>query len=124
MMMKINPENAKHLAQVVNGIRPDWELDGIYKALGHAQDKGNLAEITLAAVHAALTPTNRTPAVIAYDGAHWTHAPTQAKAQTEKPCPVHTPIGPAWNCAPCRAEYLGTGTWPENTKHHQAERRN
>lgn len=123
MMKKIDQEKAKHLAQVINGIRPEWEIDGIYKALGYAKEKGDLAEIALAAIHAALTPTNRTPAVIAYDGAHWGHAPKQSKTQTAIPCPVHAPVTPAWNCAPCRSHYLATGEWPENTKHHQAERK-
>lgn len=123
MRQKIDKETAQALSFVIHKIRYDWHQDAILNALGRAKDMGDVGEVARAAITAALDPNTRSPAVIPTAGSHWQHT-THAKVQQAEPCPVHTPVTPAWNCAPCRAEYLTTGTWPENTKHHQAERQN
>lgn len=120
-MMKISQDQARALALVINGIRPDWDAAGIYTAIGRAKDMGDIAEVALAAIKAAQLETNRTPAVIAMQGPHWS-SPSATVKLTAESCPIHD-VRPAHNCHCCRSEWLVSGSWPEGTLHHQAERR-
>lgn len=67
----ISREQAEALADFITTIRTDWNARGIVKALSDAREKAGAAELARAAIKAAATPTNRTPAVIPLPGAHW-----------------------------------------------------
>lgn len=109
MMTKLDQRQAQALAAFVNTLRPDWDAQGIYVALGKARDLGDPATVAVAAIRAAATPTNRTPAVIPMQGHHWTttsSSPTVG-AGREPRCDVYGHDGyPARNCAGCRADDL------------------
>lgn len=127
MMMdstRLNGQQARAIAFIVNAIRPDWDQAGIVAALGRARDMGDLATITVAAVRAATNPRNLTPAVIHMQGTHWAAAAgggvsTNPLPHTVEPCPVHG-LRPAHACPSCRSDFLALGKWPEGTKHHEA----
>ena len=125
MMSPITQPQAQALAAFVATLRPDWDAAGIYAALKTAKDKGTAADLAHAAIQAASTPSNRTPAVIAMAGPHWAQqtassTPIPGPGRSE-PCPVdgHT-HETAWCCHACRSEWLETGIWPHDTRHHQA----
>lgn len=65
---------AKEVAKSVHAIRRDWNKPGIEDALGRARLLADAASVAIAAHRAAADPSNRTPAVIALDGAHWRDA--------------------------------------------------
>lgn len=115
MMMKIDSNQAKTLATFISQIRPGWDPQGIYAALGKARDMAPAPQLAIAAIQAAMDDTNRTPAVIAMQGDHWTTPATTTNARPggrEPRCDVYGHEGyPARNCAGCRAEQLaGTTT--------------
>lgn len=62
---------ARALARFLHELRQDWQTPGIVHALGQARALAPAADVALAAIRAASTPTNRTPAVIPLDGEHW-----------------------------------------------------
>lgn len=116
-MMTINREQAHALAALVRTIRPDWDERGTVKALSDAREMGSPVEVCIAALRAADCATNRTPAVIAMKGPHW----TASAAITPPPQPWQTTYGlpPMPNeprcekhgnqrlpCASCRADQL------------------
>ena len=121
MMMTITREQAHALAALVRTIRPDWDERGTVKALSDAREMGTPVEVCIAALRAADCATNRTPAVIAMKGSHWS-APTaqpQQPWQTTYGLPP-TPDEPRCEkhghqrlpCASCRADEL-TGHKPD-----------
>lgn len=60
------------LAHLVHHIRPDWDEHGILAKLTQATTAGRRTpDLALAAIRAAAEPSNRTPAVIPFDGPHW-----------------------------------------------------
>ncbi len=67
---------ATKVAAAVHALRPDWDIPGIVDALGRARDRGSGPEVAVAAIRAGADQRNRTPAVIALDGAHWRPAAT------------------------------------------------
>jgi hypothetical protein len=108
----ITPDQARALATLIHELRPDWTIPGISAALWNARDRSDEWTLALTAIRAARTATNRTPAVIAMDGPHW----TDGKAKVGDVSPLHfarcTQPGhtsyPAWNCGACRADGLET----------------
>ena len=60
------------LASLVAALRADWDEPGVRSVLARVCDRP-LGAVAIAAVTAALTRTDqRTPAIIAADGSHWT----------------------------------------------------
>ncbi|MFJ2298123.1 hypothetical protein [Oerskovia paurometabola] len=107
-MSEIVHDQARALAALVATLRPDWDVAGVRKALYDARKKGTAEQLCIAAIKAAVEPTNRTPAVIGHDGAHWTAArPLHAAPANYARCPKpgHT-SSPAWHCGACRADEL------------------
>jgi len=110
--MMMTPEQAEKTAELVHTIRPDWDVRGIYAALAKAAERADAGRLAIAALHAAMEPTNRTPAVIAMDGLHWQKAEGVAPApkrtiepprtnDTSPDCPAH-PGTKSWACKHCR----------------------
>ena len=109
-MTTITGAQAHALAALVHELRPDWDTSGISKALYAARDIGTADELSHAALYAAVDPRNRTPAVIALAGPHWTRgrelASTSAVPGVSDPrCETHD-----WEraraCRACRSEAL------------------
>jgi hypothetical protein len=125
MMTTITGTQAQALAAFIHTIRDDWDTTGILAALRTAKDRATAPELAQAAIRAAATPSNRTPAVIALAGKHWIQS-----TQTATPIPG-AGIAPrcevyghdteaAWSCRACRAERVETGRWPLGSRHHDA----
>lgn len=138
MMMKLTRDTARtlaaHVAQARRdaGIDPTWDPQGIYAALSRCTDRGDIVEVTAAALRCALNPKIETPAVIAMDGPHWQ---TPATVHELRPRRANDPIRPdercpvdghehplASHCAACRAEWLETGRWPDGSRHVEVRR--
>lgn len=66
----ITKQTAQHLAEVIHEIRGDWDQHGIVAAIAPVRNL-SLADVVVAAVLAATTPSNRSPAIIAMAGEHW-----------------------------------------------------
>lgn len=75
MMMgapQINHGQAKALAKLIHELRPDWDETGVLYYLGKTRERPVSAdEVCHAAIRAAMSAHNRTPAVIALEGPHW-----------------------------------------------------
>lgn len=80
----INHAQAKALAKFLHELRPDWDVPGIEHFLGQARHLADAADVAVAAIRAATVAGNRTPAVIAMDGAHW-RTPEVAAPPTRRP---------------------------------------
>jgi hypothetical protein len=114
---QLDRTTAEHLAAVVAALRDDWDERGIVAALAKARDRGDVWQVSMAAIRAAADPSNRTPAVIAMDGPHW---------QERTPGP--TPKDPSYAtvsfeeaCVTCgRSEYWCTSA---NACDHQFQAR-
>ncbi|SRR6266498_1133786 len=111
---KFTPEHAKHLTPLIESLRPDWQRPGIADAIWKARDKGTALEVCIAAIKACVL-SNRTPAVIPLDGAHWNetvHAPNGRRGTADKAshCSacglVHTALSP---CSPPDERSHGRG---------------
>lgn len=68
---KITHRQAQALARFIHELRPDWDAPGITNAIGDARTVGPASLVACAAIRAAVTLANRTPAVIALEGPHW-----------------------------------------------------
>lgn len=110
--MMMTKDQAKMTAALVRSIRPDWDELGIMAALAKAANRADAGLVSVAAIHAAMTATNHTPAVIPMEGPHWQRAEGTAPApkriieppksnDTSADCPEH-PGTKAWACKPCR----------------------
>lgn len=73
------------LARFIHELRGDWDVPGIESALGQVHDKAPADVIACAAVRAATVPSNRTPAVIAFDGPHWRTTPDAPRPHFDGP---------------------------------------
>lgn len=82
---QLTHDQAKAAAKCINALRPDWDVPGIIDALGRARGRGDAPTVVMAAIRAATAPSNRTPAVIWLDGAHW-RAPEPARPE-RRPAP-------------------------------------
>ena len=119
--LEMTYKQGKALAAFLRELRGDWDKPGIEHALGVARGKGTAPVVAVAAIRAAAQASNRTPAVIGMDGAHWrepatgqpkaTHA-TLRPPQRHEECPEH---GGEWagTCRGCAADQLaGDETQP------------
>ncbi|WP_206515563.1 hypothetical protein [Georgenia faecalis] len=120
MMTKLEKNHAQALAAFITTLRPDWDPQGVYVALGKARDHGDAAQVAIAAIRAATTPTNRTPAVIPLQGDHWAVSSTPGTPAPHRGtrAPRCTVYGhenyPAHNCAGCRTDALTAGVAAAN----------
>lgn len=109
MMTQITRPQADALAALVHAMRQEWDVAGIVRALWDARDRGSAFELAIAAIHCASDLTNRTPAVIALAGVHWTKGKalgmTGGGNFVRCPQPGHTSF-PAHNCGACRMDAL------------------
>ncbi|MBM7480150.1 hypothetical protein ACFP63_08795 [Oerskovia jenensis] len=110
MMTRINREQAHALAALVAALRGDWDTPGVLKALSDARDRGDVFRLAHAALYAAETPTNRTPAVIALAGEHWARGRDVGTGDTrfdrcDVPGDAHRSY-PKGRCGACRADEL------------------
>lgn len=127
-MTKIDRPQAQALAAFIGTIRPDWDAQGVMAALAKAKDRGTVTEVAHAAIAAAANRLNRTPAVIALSGPHWTvptaDRPTPIPGPGTAPrCPVYGHEGyPAPTCPGCRSEWRAEGVWPVGTQHVDSDR--
>lgn len=106
MTDEITGDQARALAALVATLRPDWDAPGVLAALRTARTKGTADQLAHAAINAATNTANRTPAVIALDGPHWsTVRPVETRGGDYDRCqvPGHQQW-PAWHCAGCRAD--------------------
>lgn len=124
-MNPLTRDQAKALTTLLASLRTDWDHAGIMAALGKTRSMGNAMEASLAALQAAATTTNRTPAIIAMHGPHWDApgaTPTVGPGK-EPRCTVYGhEFQAARTCTHCRTEHLTTGTWPADTAHQDAPR--
>lgn len=79
------------LARFIATMRPDWDTPGIEDALGKARSLAPCGDLAIAAIKAASAATNRTPAVIAMEGAHW-------RGAEHKPQRTYDPRGVCQRC--------------------------
>jgi len=63
-------EQADAIAVLVHTLRPEWDVRGTMTALAQCREREPSA-VAIAAVRAATTESNRTPAVIPLAGPHW-----------------------------------------------------
>jgi len=80
------------LSKFLHALNEEWDLAGIDAALGRARDLAPAADLACAAIRAAVTVGNRTPAVIALPGPHWRVSNTE---------PRHTPRTAGERCSIC-----------------------
>lgn len=67
----INHQQGRTLAKYIHELRPDWDVPGIEYALGQARSMASGPDLAIAAIKAATSAHNRTPAIIGLDGPHW-----------------------------------------------------
>lgn len=96
-------QDRRAIAHLVHLVRPDWDTRGIESALARQLDQ-QVATLAVAALIAAVTrPDQKTPHVLAADGAHL----DRARAALSLPVPTRTGIpGEADDltaCATCGA---------------------
>lgn len=107
-----NPSIPRHAAEALatyihHTIRPDWGTLGITTAIGQAATTHtNPHTIATAALNAANTLTNRTPAVIPLPGPHWPTGPNPGVAQAgvQGPACEDHPEELARHCRGCLAD--------------------
>jgi len=112
MMNEITRPQAQALAELIHALRPEWDARGVLAHIREARDRGPADVVCIAAIRAAATPTNRTPAVIPLSGDHWidpavTPSSTGAVPRpTDRRCtePGHEHY--SLPCKGCRAEQL------------------
>lgn len=104
-------EQAQALTRAIHLLRPAWNEEGIFAALGHVKERDPF-DIALAALRAAADEKVRTPGVIPTTGPHWNEAapkepvrPRSGPPRKSETCPVH-PGSWADNCSGCRADQL------------------
>jgi len=121
-MTEISRDQAQAIAQAVTALRPDWQPQGIVKALGDARARGTAFEVAHAALYAAADPTNRTPAVIPLAGAHWARAKASSTQTggdnmpgvTRCEVPGHE-AERAHNCRSCQSERIAAPSMATTT---------
>lgn len=113
MFGPLTHDQAKAAARCIAALRPEWDAPGILDALGRARGRGDAPTVVIAALRAAMNPTNRTPAVIPLDGAHWRPDAPDAKGAARQPakagaleeCQIH--VGEYVDrCRGCAADAL------------------
>lgn len=84
---RMDKAQAEALAAFIALLRPGWDAAGIMAALGQGRMMGTAADLAVAAIAAAMEPSNRTPAIIAKPGAHWTHVALRHKSSANITAP-------------------------------------
>lgn len=103
---ELTKNQATLLAHTLHEIRPDWGINSMMRLLWENRTAHPFPDLALAAVRAATTPTNRTPAVIFMDGKHWSSEGRPREAPPPGPrCEDH-PEQEAHICHCCRADIL------------------
>lgn len=83
------------LTKLLHAFNDEWDLAGIDAALGRARDLAPGADLACAAIRAAVTVGNRTPAIIGLPGPHWRASSVE---------PRHAPATVGERCSTC-SEY-------------------
>lgn len=105
--MMMTKSDAEAIALDAHATRPDWGVAGIMTALLSVRDR-DPQHVRDAALHAARNPANRTPAVIALDGEHWTLTAPRPSAPPIRKCDAHD-LTYSGSCPSCRADELARG---------------
>lgn len=80
-------QQADAITVLVCALRSDWDAKGVLAALAEVRDRDPFV-VAVAAIRCASVETNKTPAVIALKGAHWTQQGLgQRGAPTQQPPP-------------------------------------
>jgi hypothetical protein len=87
MFNPLNHTQAKAVAKAIHELRPEWDVDGIVHHLGLARARGDGFDVAVAAMRAAHVVSNRTPAVISLDGAHWRDVVAKPGPPKHEPSP-------------------------------------
>jgi hypothetical protein len=82
------------LSKFLNALNEEWDIAGIEHALGQAREMAPGPELACAAIRAAVTVGNRTPAVIALQGPHWRAVSSSTTVRMPK-------AGPGERCSVC-----------------------
>lgn len=82
------------LSKFLNSLNEEWDIPGIEHALGRAREMAPAADLACAAIRAAVTVGNRTPAVIPLPGPHW-------RAVSSSTVPRMRDVGPGERCTTC-----------------------
>jgi len=114
--MTMTSKQGHALAALIHELRETWGIPGILPVLKQVADRADAFDIALAALHAARDEKNRTPAVIALPGPHWTKGKAlgEATSSTYARCPVigHTSYA-AHNCGACAKDDLDPTPTPQ-----------
>lgn len=103
---ELTKNQATLLAHTLHEIRPDWGINSMMKLLWEHRAAHPFADLALAAVKAAVVPTNRTPMVVFLPGRHWDRDDRPREAPPPgPPCEDH-PENQAHNCHCCRGDIL------------------
>lgn len=107
--MMMTKSDAEAIALDAHATRPEWGVAGIMTALLSVRDR-DPQHVRDAALNAARNPANRTPAVIALDGEHWTLTAPAKRARKATKCPKHDVEESSEGvCRCCRADRLAAG---------------
>jgi hypothetical protein len=104
---ELTQTQATLLAHILHEIRPDWAITSMMSLLWEHRAAHPFPALVIAAVRAASTPTNRTPAVIFMEGKHWRADGDQPREQPPPgpACEDH-PEQQAHICHCCKADIL------------------
>lgn len=104
MKTELDATQARALAALVAALRPGWDEAGILAALHQARTRATAVDVAVAALRCAALETNRTPAVIPLDGAHWGE-PTAVPSTRQPRCHLEGHEHElAINCRICKAD--------------------
>lgn len=109
-MPELTEAHARHLAGVLNLIRPDWPVPSLLTLLFEHREQPDFPALVIAAVTKAQDRSCKTPAPIFIPGAHWPEV-VRAKLPALPRCEDHdTEDGPT--CRSCLAD-VKAGDRPE-----------
>ena len=121
-MKTLTQPQAEALTTLITTLRPDWDERGILATLRNIHPTRDAWAICHAALTAAANPSNRTPKVLEYEGAHWATLQTVRQrvdptAAVTQPCQDH-PHYQAQTCPSCWGDvHAGTRTPGHVGKH-------
>lgn len=85
----MNRNQATHLANFINSIRPDWHTPGIFATLGNNRTKTSPADLAKTLIDLSQDPDNRTPAVLDHhDFDQQPAAFRRTPTGRPEPCPI------------------------------------
>lgn len=109
-MRELNEPQARHLAGILNIIRPDWPVPSLLTLIWENRAQPDFPALVVAAVTKAQDRTCKTPAPIFTPGAHWPEA-VRDKLPALPRCRDHD-TEDAPTCRSCLAD-VKTGDRPE-----------